>query len=92
MKVQKVGVTRRPKPVTPTCVLGSQTDENNEADLCRDVDGRAPHEQSCHKCEQAHRHDLDDDRRRQLPAFILREQDEKHDERGCATPEIRRRG
>jgi hypothetical protein len=53
-------------------VLGSQADENNEADLCQDIDGHAPHEEACDRREQAHRHDQDD-RQGQLPAFVLRD-------------------
>src|SRR6516164_7899523 len=64
-------------------VLGGQADENDEADLRQDVDGHAPREQACNGGEQAHRHDQDN-RQRQLPAFVLRDEDEEDEEGGRA--------
>jgi hypothetical protein len=62
-------------------VLGSQPDENNEADLRQDVDGHAPRDQACDGSEKAHRHDQHD-RQRQLPAFVLRDENEEDEESG----------
>src|SRR6516162_1271178 len=67
-------------------VLGGQADENNKADLCQDIDRHAPYEQPCDRCEQAHRHDQDD-RQRQLPAFVMRRQHQKHKKSGCPEDE-----
>src|SRR5262249_50665507 len=67
-------------------VLGGQADENDEADLRQDVDGHAPREQACYRGEQAHRHDQDDCQR-QLPAFVLRDEDEEDEKGGCAENE-----
>src|SRR5215813_12148248 len=66
--------------------LDGQADENNKADLCQDIDRHASYEQPCDRCEQAHRHDQDD-RQRQLPVFVLRDQDQKHEESGCPEDE-----
>ena len=71
-------------------VLGSQADENDEADLRQDVDRHAPREQAGDRGEQAHRHDQDD-RQRQLPAFVLRDQHEEDEESGGAEDEKSRR-
>src|SRR6516165_10796427 len=71
-------------------VLGREADENDEADLRQDVDRRAAREQAGDGGEQAHRQDQDD-RERQLPAFVLRDEDEKDEERGGAEYEERRR-
>jgi hypothetical protein len=67
-----------------------RADENDEADLRQDVDGHAPREQACDRGEQAHRHDQDDCQR-QLPAFVLRDEDEEDEESGCAEDEKSRR-
>src|SRR6516165_1075881 len=71
-------------------VLGRQPDENNEADLRQDVDRHAAGEQACDGGEQTHRHDQDD-RQRQLPAFVLGDENEEDEERGGAEDEKRRR-
>ena len=41
-------------------VLGSQADENHEADLGQNVDGHASRKQACNGGQQAHRDDQDD--------------------------------
>src|SRR6516164_11368248 len=71
-------------------VLGGQADENDEADLRQDVDGHAPRKQACDRGEQAHRQDQNDCQR-QLPAFVLRDEDEEDEESGCAEDEKSRR-
>jgi len=67
-------------------VLGSQADENDEADLRQDVDGHAARQQAGDRGEQTHRQDQDD-RHRQLPAFVLGDENEEDKESGCAKDE-----
>jgi hypothetical protein len=67
-------------------VFGGQTDKNDKADLRQDVDGHAPREQPCDGREKAHRHDQND-RQRELPALVLRYQNQKHEESGCTEDE-----
>src|SRR6516164_3376867 len=62
-------------------VLSGQADQNDKADLRQDVDRHAPREQSCDRREKAHRHDQDD-RQWELPALVLRGQNQKHEESG----------
>src|SRR5262249_21512177 len=71
-------------------VLGNRADQNNEADLRENVDGHASHEQACDRGEQVHRYDQDD-RQGQLPAFVLRDENEEDEESGCAEDEESRR-
>src|SRR5262249_18266086 len=69
---------------------GGEADEDEEAVLGQDVDRHAAREQAGDGGEQAHRQDQDD-RERQLPAFVLRDEDEKDEERGGAEDEERGR-
>src|SRR5258708_4111080 len=69
-------------------VFGGQADKYDETDLCQDVDRQPSREQASYGCEEAHRHDQND-RHRQLPTFVLRYEDEEHEESGCAEDDER---
>src|SRR6516162_7590654 len=60
-------------------VFSGQTDKNDKANLGQDVDGHAPREQACDRREKAHRHDQNDGQR-ELPALVLCDQNQKHEE------------
>jgi len=62
-------------------VFGGKTDKNDESYLRQDVDGHAPPEQTCDRRQKAHWHDQHD-RQGQLPALVLRDQNQKHEKSG----------
>src|SRR5262249_5814625 len=71
-------------------VLGNRADQNNEGDLRENLDGHPSHEQALDGRSHAQRHDQDD-RQGQLPAFVLRDENEEDEESGCAEDEESRR-
>jgi len=59
-------------------VFSGQADQN-KADLRQDVDRQAARDQTGNRREKAHRYDQND-RQRELPALVLCDQNQKHEE------------
>ena len=67
-----------------------QANENDEADLGQDVDRQTTRKQAGDGRKQAHRDD-EDDRQRQLPTFVLRDQHQEDGQSGRTEDEEGRR-